>query len=369
MKQVVVEDAMELLDARFVEEAAFPAKRTKKNWWRTALLAACSAVLMTVTVWGGVKIWQMTMEPDGPRWYSMTLPQEAQEQAPAAIETLYMPHALPVDDRLRTVYSNADGSVHWSWQLQEDAQFYCISFTQQLLTARSEPIYSAQKTDYSTETLELEDLLVTKVLHQAADDSAVAYFHWTDGQYRYQLFVSAIDLISDSRIREILTSVAAISREDYLALADAHPYDTADSQRLHMRLAPGFVPRGLTFCWWDEGYAFGWEACDEQRSRIQFLQEHVGRETVWGSGHTYHQESLRETLTVGHRQVQVYTFPETTPFLDFRWVEDDTWCMLRFDLEIAQSLDEDLETVALRLIESMRPITEEDPATVMDQLN
>ncbi len=370
MKQGIVEDAMDLLDARFVEEAAFPAKRTGKNWWRTALLAACCACLLTVTVWGGVKIWQMTMEKGGSRWYSMTLPQEVEEQAPAAIETLYMPHALPVDSRLRMVYGGAaNDAVIWSWDLQEEDQFYCITFTQQLLTAQGEPVYSAQQTEYDTETLELDDLSVTKVLHRTADDSDTARFHWTDGQYRYVLFVGDMDLVSDSRLREIICSVDAISREDYLALAEDRPYDTADSQRLHMRLAPGFVPEGLDFRWWDEDYDFGWVAYDDQLSRIQFLQEHVERETVWGSGHNYYQESLRETLTIGHREVQVYTFPETTPFLDFRWEEDDTWCMLRFDLEIAQSLEEDMETLARRLIESMYPIAGEDPAVVMDQLN
>ncbi len=392
MKKDTLERAMMHLDDRLIRQAAHPAAtKSGLRWTRVALIAACVAALMTVTVGAGACLmkYRITREDD------RRLVLESQAPAPvipqpetnlsqsgqtirdrSRFETVYLPTRFPSEAKIVRTHKQASATMlnwyEWEWITADNEQ---IIFEQTWKNSLQNITYSAsvEGITYEYGEIQLAGYAVTYVSHFYKGISHGHDLIWEDGDYQFSLSYNGKRELEE--LEGLLASLEPVEQAEYDELLELYLPQTDDLTRrpLEQVLLPGEVPAGLTFSGWLKRDSCTWKMQTPDDDYVLFYQEDLGcdvRNTTtalakrrWEMKHN----SYLVTTQLAGRPVHLLGDEESYVW-EYFWEQDGNWCMLRVDEKVADLLDMDIPALAASIVEGLASLPYADVPKAMDAL-
>ncbi len=351
-----INDVLDRIGDRYIQEAACcrSVSVVRQRTVRLALIAACMAMLMTV----GVAGWKLAIRPamgsDGVRRYTYYLLDDIPENAPAQVETVWLPDVSVLDKDYALAFCNEKtieagtylSTVYWGHSGGQ------ISVSQFPLAVFESYTGKRASIHYMPDEIRRTELGGKEVLCEIRD-GIISNVIWSDGSYCY--LVHSSGYLADGQWGVLLRSFRPVP--DYEEIAAAHPYYHPDSGTLETVLIPGFLPEDMgVFSWAVTPYCAEWSIYDEAGYGVAFEQTPLDVRNYYtedGKIGPYYGGEVVDWFIVG--RTVIYE-GDCSGFWDYFWYEDGDRCQLRFDKETGL----DFRPLAQNMIESMTRTTPAD---------
>ena len=357
-------EVLDHLSDTYIAEAALyqPASRWRKGL-RLLLIAACCAALMTVGVAGWQIYLHLSLESDGIRRYSYFLQEEIPENAPAQVETVYLPDLSLLGGKHKIAWCGSEELSEGSYlyTVYRGSNFYQITVNQFPFAVFRQHTNKRASENYMAEEICTKELAGREVLCQM-EQGKICVAIWTDGMYCYETYFTPG--ISGELLEKLILSFR--EEPDYATIAAAHPYYHPESGTLDSIVIPGFLPLEMGALQWEitPHYAL-WSIYDEAGYGVLFEQEPLD---VWnyhtenGSIRPYYGGKILDWFCLNGNVIHV---GEAGSFRDYLWYEEGDRCQLRFDKETGL----DFDALAKRIIAEMTRTDEESAKTYYNSIS
>ncbi len=391
----------ENIKARTLEKVRAERTSGKKgrSWFKIALIAACCAALMAVTVGAGRYAVQYRFTQQDDRRMTVETVQPAKPaqpvtQAPATgnegekiiirepadahanFDQVYLPTVFPGEAEMKGATRYGSDSVlmllYWEWEIDGKHQ---MIFEQEWADTVREEHHTSNLATLTLETGEVDmgGISVTYITTCVQGTPVGHRLLWNDEVYSYELdYGTGIQL---EELEPVVLSLQPVEAEEYNALLEA--YKTAGrSDRMAMQqvLLPGEVPQGLTFGGLAKEDSCSWYLENAEGYTVNFYQEDadskVYADTPGSAGRRWdlqHNEYLVDVELAG-RQVQMLGGDEEEYKWEYIWEQEGNWCNLRVDRNVAQQLGLDIPTLAERIIEGLQLVDAEQAEQTIEEM-
>ncbi len=331
--------------------------RTRPRMGRLALIAACCGLLLTGTVFAGLRVWEYDLKKEGS--YLVVTHQKPDSKDAGGSHSLadhqvYLPTVFPAEATMKNARKEANAYwmsfYEWEWQL-EDRSSLC--FEQWNPDALQKVVYSSRtdEEDYGKTTLG-----DTQVTYRTVGHSHTIM--WSDENYLFILDYNGPLALAD--LADTVNSLQPVSRQQTEALLEKYTPKEPVLERvpLQQALLPGQVPEG-----WEFGYdlqpdSLGWSITlpDGYGMRsVMFYQEDLdcvpseeARGEAWRRWKMQSNKYLVPAELNG-RTVQLLGGGEDEWLWEYFWEQDGNWCSMSVDREVADAFDMTISELAQQI--------------------
>ena len=344
-----INGVLERIDDRYIQEAAccHPGSAGRRRALRLALIAACIALLMTVGVAGWKLVVRLAMGSDGVRRYTYYLLDDIPKNAPAQVETVWLPDVSVLGKDYQLAFCSEKETPAGAYIVT----VYCgdpggqLSVSQFPLAVFENYTKKLASANYMPDEVRSARLGDKEVLCEILDGVIYSVI-WSDGSYCYRVHSSRY--LADGHWSLLLRSFRP--EPDYTKMAEAHPYYHPDSGTLETVLIPGFLPDEMgDFSYSITPYCAEWSIYNQEGYGLLFEQTPLDVRNYYtedGSAGPYYGGEIMDWFLVGGTVIyEGYS----SAFRDYFWYEGGDRCQLRFDKETGL----DFRPLAIQIIENM----------------
>ena len=359
-----INDVLDRIGDRYLLEAACcrPVPAGRRRALRVLLIAACMAVVMTVGVTGWRLYLRPTMESDGVRRYTYSLPGGVPKNAPTEIETVWLPDLSVLDEGYALAFCNrkttgAGDYISTCFRMKPGGQF---SVSQMPFAVFENYTNKRASANYMPQEIRAAELGGREALCEVRE-GVVNDVIFTDGVYCYVLHSSTE--LTEAQWDSVIRSFHPVP--DYAEIAAEHPYYHPDSGTLDTVLVPDDLPLELGgFSWAVTPYCAEWSIYNEAGYGLSFEQTPLDLRNYYTEdgdvGPYYGGEIVDWFILDG---MMIYE-GDCSGFWDYFWYEGGDRCQIRFDKETGL----DFRPLARRIIESMTRVSPEAAKTRYEQV-
>ncbi len=390
MKKDTLERAMMHLDDGLIAQAARPAaKKPGVRWKRVALMAACVAAVMAVTVGAGTYAirYRFTRLDERRLAVEVEKPDANESEKPAEtpkeptdytkFDCVYLPTEFPGEAVMRA--AGRIGSEYWltgyEWEWKIDGK-YQLNFSQDRLGYVEYGNRVAAMSTITFETGEI-DMGGIPVSYISTCNHGTPISHtlmWSDETYMYTLrYGVGVPL---EELEKVILSLQPVEPQVYNALLEEHAKeeDTADRVVMQQVLLPDAVPRGLTVGGYLEADSCVWHLVNAEGYDLLFYQEDLGCQVSKNApGHAKRRWDMQNNeylvdVVVAGKQMRLLGGGEEEYLWEYFWEQDGNWCSLSVDKAIADQLGLTMEELAEQLVSGLILTPMADARAALDAL-